>query len=151
MVDDIRTNKLTREQIAAFVGNNPRAIKLIENLALDVSVAIPTAIDDVQSMVSLSEAAAAIAQAAANRALELAGAISVVLHTSRATSQPDDLRRRLDDLEQRTIAADRRTNTNTLLQRIDDLEQRINAAERQGNTDDLRRRLDDLQTQFLAS
>lgn len=37
----VATQRLTREQIAAIVGNNPRAVKLFENLLADVSATIP--------------------------------------------------------------------------------------------------------------
>ena len=43
-----RTQALTRDQIAAIVGNNPRAIKLLESLLSDVSQTLPEAIDQVQ-------------------------------------------------------------------------------------------------------
>ena len=43
-----RTQALTRDQIAAIVGNNPRAIKLLEQLLQDVSKRLPEAIDQVQ-------------------------------------------------------------------------------------------------------
>lgn len=42
------TQKMTREQIAAIVGGNPRAIALIESLIRDVAVTIPAAVDEVQ-------------------------------------------------------------------------------------------------------
>lgn len=38
---DIQTKRLTRAQIAEWVGNNPRAIKLIEDLASDVGSTLP--------------------------------------------------------------------------------------------------------------
>ena len=44
-----RSQGLTRDQIAALVGpNNPRAIKVIENLLLDVSTTLPQAVDQIQ-------------------------------------------------------------------------------------------------------
>jgi len=57
----VATQKLTREQIAAMVGKNPRAIKLWENLLGDVSKALPVAIDANQIA---TEAAQATADAA---------------------------------------------------------------------------------------
>lgn len=45
MVDVVvATRKLTREQIGEIVGNNPRAIKIIEALTQDVSITLPEAI-----------------------------------------------------------------------------------------------------------
>jgi hypothetical protein len=37
----VSTQKITREQIAAIVGKNPRAVKLLENLLADVSTTLP--------------------------------------------------------------------------------------------------------------
>lgn len=48
MDDVIRTRKLTREQIADFIGANPRAIKLIEALVQDVSETLPNSISELQ-------------------------------------------------------------------------------------------------------
>ena len=44
------TSKLTRDQIAAIVGNNPRAIKLFEDLAKDVGVTLPNNLTQVEQM-----------------------------------------------------------------------------------------------------
>lgn len=43
---DLRTQRATREQIAAAVGNNPRLIKLIESLTNDVTETLPSTIQD---------------------------------------------------------------------------------------------------------
>lgn len=48
---DIQTKRLTRAQIAEWVGNNPRAIKLIEDLAIDVGSTLPA---DVQAAAMLA-------------------------------------------------------------------------------------------------
>ena len=53
MADEItvRTQRITRDQIAAAVGNNPRFIKLIELLTQDLSSALPAAIASLSSSI----------------------------------------------------------------------------------------------------
>jgi len=70
-----KSQKLTREQIAAMVGNNPRAIKLWENLLGDVQTTLPdatasaqTTADTAQGTADNAAATAATAQSAANAA-----------------------------------------------------------------------------------
>lgn len=48
------TRAITREQIAAAVGNNPRAIRLIEQLVGDVTQTIPNSVGDGQAFALLS-------------------------------------------------------------------------------------------------
>lgn len=65
------TQKLTREQIAAIVGNNPRAIKLFENLIQDVATTIPTAMDEVQYSALFSLHGADGSKETAQRSMQL--------------------------------------------------------------------------------
>lgn len=53
----IRTQPMTRDQIAAIVDGNPRAIKAIENLLRDVSVSLPDALLAVEAVANESLAA----------------------------------------------------------------------------------------------
>ena len=53
----IRTQPMTRDQIAAIVDGNPRAIKAIENLLRDVSVSLPDALSAVEAVANESLAA----------------------------------------------------------------------------------------------
>lgn len=59
MADGInaRTQRLTREQIAVIVGNNPRAIKQFESMVGDVVETLPDAIDAAVTRVALSRPA----------------------------------------------------------------------------------------------
>jgi hypothetical protein len=95
---DLKTQRLTREQIAAIVGRNPRAIKLLEDLLQDVSETLPTSISDVEEVLRLflqsdgSRSSATAAQA-------LAAEVLTLLQTSRAQqTQIVNLRREVDEL-----------------------------------------------------
>lgn len=81
MVDTVKTNsqRLTREQIALVVGNNPRAIKLLESLVGDVSNTLPSWID-------ISLAAAQAAQDAAVLAANAAAAAQASADSANATA-----------------------------------------------------------------
>jgi len=70
MADPVQTKsqKLTREQIAAMVGKNPRAIKLWENLLSDVQTTLPDATAQAQTTADTAQATAEAAQAAADTA-----------------------------------------------------------------------------------
>lgn len=119
MADAIKTTTqtLTREQIEAFVGRNPRAIKLIESLIRDVSQTIPEAIGDVQysTLFSLlSEAGAKqSAQVAQQVAIELQ---ALLVATSRAHSELDCLRREVEAL--RAELADVRSRTASTISQL---------------------------------
>jgi hypothetical protein len=67
---NLRTNKITRDKLAKIFGNQ-EAIKLIENLVSDVSVALP---DSITTTDTSAAAAAAAAQSTANTALATANA-----------------------------------------------------------------------------
>ena len=58
-----RTRKLTREQIAAIVGNNPRAIKLFEAITSDVAETIPVATLEAMDAADDAQASADAARA----------------------------------------------------------------------------------------
>lgn len=96
---DARTKRLTREQLAAFFPDNPRAIKLFENLTQDVSVTLPDAVDSVrqESFVSMQavDGAKGTAQAAQQLALEVQ---ALQQATARAGAQVVQLLREVDML-----------------------------------------------------
>jgi len=75
MADPVQTKsqKLTREQIAAMVGKNPRAIKLWENLLSDVQTTLPDAAASAQTTADNAATAAGAAQTTANNAQTAAG------------------------------------------------------------------------------
>ena len=101
MVDAVRTKKLTREQIAAVVGNNPRAIKLFELLVDDVSTAIPAAIDEVQLSTLFSLHGADGSKSTSHSAAQIATEVQVLVSAcQRATSAADELRGQVDLLRQ---------------------------------------------------
>jgi hypothetical protein len=62
----IKTRSITRDQITALVGNNPRAVRLMEALTSDVGVTLPDAIADVVAVAAEARAAALAAQTVAD-------------------------------------------------------------------------------------
>lgn len=74
-----KTQALTRDQIAAIVGNNPRAIKLLENLLVDVAETIPEAIDQVQLSALFSLHGADGSKQASQLAISLVHELQTVL------------------------------------------------------------------------
>ena len=93
----VRTQKLTREQIAAVVGNNPRAIKLFESLVLDVSETLPASIDEVQLSTLFSLHGADGSKGASNHAVELSVEIQTLV--SAFQRQASELRMMRDELD----------------------------------------------------
>ena len=73
----IYTQAVTRDLLAQFAGNQ-RMVKVMENLIQDVSVNVPSAIDDLlqasDSVRALADLAATIARAAIELAAEIAEA-----------------------------------------------------------------------------
>lgn len=90
------TRPLTREQIAAAVGNNPRAIRLIEQLVTDVTGTIPNAIGDSQVTALLSAPPGAAGDAHA--ALQTVRELATLLSTSRAVPPQQPLQDQIDML-----------------------------------------------------
>jgi hypothetical protein len=74
-----KTQALTRDQIAAIVGNNPRAIKLMENLLTDVAATLPEAIDQVQLSALFSLHGADGSKQASQLAISLVHELQTVL------------------------------------------------------------------------
>lgn len=105
MATTTRTRKITREQIAAAVGNNPRLIKLLEALTQDVSETLPGAvnvntgsIDEASTTANIAVESAAMALAAADMAMRAAQQAQELLQMIPRTNT-DDLRRCADDLQ----------------------------------------------------
>lgn len=102
-----KTQRLTREQIAAAVGNNPRAIKLFESLLGDVSDTLPADIQSALAAAVAADASAAAAQASADAAAVAAAAAqqsadlaqSLVMTTRDYAATVDKLRRDLEGLQ----------------------------------------------------
>lgn len=80
----IKTRKITREQIAQAVGNNPRLVRLIESLTYDVTVSIPDAVSTVEAQSVFSLYPADGSKATANRAEAIAVQVDAVAHTTRS-------------------------------------------------------------------
>lgn len=74
-VANIKTRKMTREQIAAMVNNNPRAIRAWEAMVEDVSETLPNEITDVQLQALFSLHTADGSKGAANHAVALASEV----------------------------------------------------------------------------
>lgn len=95
---DTRVQRLTREQIAAIMGNNPRAIKLFELLLTDVAQTLPDAIVEAELSGRFGLQAADGSKSNAYNALHAANEVESLQMTQR-----DDrpalaaLRRDLDD------------------------------------------------------
>lgn len=101
MADGINTatQKLTREQIAAVVGNNPRAIKLMENLLADVSGVLPDAIVESELSARYSLQAADGSKSNSFNALRLGEELEILMMTMRSqASQIAALRREVEEL-----------------------------------------------------
>ena len=79
-----KTQRLTREQIAAAVGNNPRLIKLLENLLSDVADTLPQAVADVDASGRFSLQGADGSKAMAFDALRLAESVEALLSMTRS-------------------------------------------------------------------
>ena len=94
-----RTKKLTREQIAAIVGNNPRAVKLFETLTEDVSATLPEAIDQVQLSALFSLHGADGSKGASQHAIQMAAEVQVaVAATQRIAASVASMRDEIDVL-----------------------------------------------------
>lgn len=113
VIQTIRTLKLTREQIAAMVGKNPRAIQLIEALALDVSITLPAAIEEAQLSSLFSLHGADGSKQAAQNALHISAEGQILLQacqraTATAAALYDEvnlLRTELHDTRARLLSA----------------------------------------------
>lgn len=100
MADGIntRTQRLTRDQIAAIVGNNPRAIMLFEQLLNDVAQILPDAIVEAELSARFSLQAADGSKSNSHNALRSASEAEALLMVQRGSqSLSKDLRRDLDD------------------------------------------------------
>lgn len=73
------TQKLTREQIAAIIGPNPRAIKAFELLLDDVVNTLPEAIDQVQLSTLFSLHGADGSKGAAQHSMQIAIEVQTLL------------------------------------------------------------------------
>ena len=99
---DVLTQRLTREQIAAVVGNNPRVIKLFENLVSDVTSALPDG-------VNANDASILILQQLVSDLLSAPpDAPPQRTSTDDPTAQIAELRARIDRLEKRLNQFDER-------------------------------------------
>ena len=86
----IKTRKITREQIVAAVGNNPRLVKLIESLAHDVTVSIPDAVSTVEAQSVFSLYPADGSKSIATQAERVAQQTEMLIHTARRSSSIAD-------------------------------------------------------------
>ena len=117
MADTVTTStkKLTREQIAAIVGNNPRAIRMFELLVADVAETLPQAIDEVLLSGLFSLHGADGSKQAAQTALHgLIEQQTLLQACQRATSQAAMLRAEVDLL--RLELHDLRAHLSTAIQ-----------------------------------
>jgi ubiquinone biosynthesis protein UbiJ len=78
-----KTQRLTREQLAAAVGNNPRLIRLLENLLSDVADTLPQAVSDVDASGRFSLQGADGSKAMAFDALRHAESVEALLSMTR--------------------------------------------------------------------
>ena len=118
MADGIatKTQALTRDQIALIVGNNPRAIKLLENLTADVAATLPEAIDQVQLSALFSLHGADGSKQASQLALTLVHELqSILVALHRGAPDVSALRNEIDLL--RAELHDARTHLLSAVQR----------------------------------
>ena len=102
----IRTRKVTREQIAQAVGNNPRLVRLLEQLTQDVTVTLPDAVATVEAQSVFSLYPADGSKATANRAEAVALQVETLTHTTRnalsSATHADEVAMRIETLTQTT-------------------------------------------------
>lgn len=101
----IRTQKIPRTELQRMVAGNERLLRLLENLTQDVVVTLP---DALSATIDLTPVYAAIGINANDiAALQLRVAIleAQLMGLERRMSSLDQLRRKLDELEQLAIGA----------------------------------------------
>jgi hypothetical protein len=86
----IKTRKITREQIVAAVGGNPRLVKLIESLAHDVTVSIPDSVSTVEAQSVFSLYPADGSKSIATQTERVAQQTEMLIHTARRSSSIAD-------------------------------------------------------------
>jgi hypothetical protein len=125
MADGIstRTQRLTREQIAELVGNNPRAIRLFENLLADVAGTLPDAIVESELSARYSLQAADGSKSNSFNALRLGEEIEILMMTIRSqASQITALRQSVEALEASILSGKSQASQLVALRReVDDL------------------------------
>lgn len=125
MADGINTatQSLTREQIAAIVGRNPRAIKLLENLLRDVAGTLPDSIEQVTLAMLFSPSSADGAKSAAQVASRIASDAEAALMTARSQSAAiSALRSELEELRAQVMLMQSQASAVTSLRReLEDL------------------------------
>jgi hypothetical protein len=82
----VKTQKLTREQIASALGGNPRAIKLFESLLSDVGVTLPDATQQAIDTADAAKIEADAAQVLATTAAATASAAQAAAAAAQATA-----------------------------------------------------------------
>lgn len=124
----VKTRKLTREKLASFLKSH-ELIKAFENLAQDVAETLPDAVEDsnanndqARDTAAMALAAAAAARAAGDRLLLLLGELESHINAQHDRgAQVADVRRRLDELDTRVQALERRAPAEDLRRQIDEL------------------------------
>lgn len=91
------TPKITRDQLAAALGGNARAIRLFESLVQEVSVTLPAAIDDVQISTLFSLHGADGSKGASNHAAALAMEVQTL--TDACRRQASDINALRDQID----------------------------------------------------
>jgi malonyl CoA-acyl carrier protein transacylase len=101
MADSItaKTRRITREQIAAAVGNNPRFIKFMELMTLDVIDTLPTASNANAVAAEAAQITADAAAVVAAMALSMIQDQQLEPGTYGMAAELQSIRNRLDALE----------------------------------------------------
>lgn len=105
MVDIVvRSQRITRDELRALVGNNERLMRLLENLTTDVTVTLPEAIQT-GDLTPVYAALGLVEDSVEALALRVDLLDAVCLALDARLSGFDKLRSHVDDLEKLTIGA----------------------------------------------
>lgn len=124
----VATRQVTRDKLAQFL-KSQELIKLFENLTQDVSVTVPEALDTISAVADQALATGLLvmgvaesARAEADRLTQVLNRVDAAFSTQRDRgAELQELRKRLDAIENTVVALGRGSNTDTLRKQIEEL------------------------------
>lgn len=109
-----KTRAIPRDQLRAMVGDNPRLLKLLEDMTTDITVTLPTALDDTAFTMLFGLVAQDGSKSAATTALALVLEVqSLQSAAARAASAQAVMRAELDALTHEVASLRRMLTTAT--------------------------------------